>query len=137
MSHAQRRDRCADFRSAYHAQCQATASIRAASEDHRVDRNRNPDLTPSGCDASPNSLNIPSNFGLDGGEIAECVLLDSVQSQANRMELALLDARFDQEVLLKKFTVTSLEAPHRAADAIFRDSTYSGTMFRKSGIGRV
>lgn len=87
---------------------------------------------------------------LDGGEIAECVLLDSVQSQANRMELALLEAhrgkriglplliaRFDQDVLLKKFAVTSLEAPHRAADAIFRDSLWNGVMFRKSEKGRV
>lgn len=87
---------------------------------------------------------------LPGGELAECVLLDSVQSQANRMELALLEAhraqrtrlpllvaRFDQDVLLKKFTVTSLEAPHRAADAIFRDSLYKGVMFRKSKKGEV
>lgn len=87
---------------------------------------------------------------LDGGEMAECVLLDSVQSQANRMELALLEAhrgkriglplliaRFDQDVLLKKFAVTSLEAPHRAADAIFRDSLWNGVMFRKSEKGRV
>lgn len=87
---------------------------------------------------------------LEGGEVAECVLLDSVQSQANRMELALLEAhrskrvrlpllvtRFDQDVLLKKFAVTSLEAPHRAADAIFRDSRFNGVMFRKSGKGRV
>ena len=61
-----------------------------------------------------------------------CVLLDSVQSQANRMELALLEAhrakkvqlplivtRFNQDELLRKFEVTSLEAPHRAADALF------------------
>ena len=87
---------------------------------------------------------------VDGDKIAECVLLDSVQSQANRMELALLEAhrakrtkipilcvRFDQDVLLKKFTVTSLEAPHRAADAIFRDCLYNGVMFRKSDKGRV
>ena len=87
---------------------------------------------------------------LDGGEIADCVLLDSVQSQANRMELALLEAhrakrtniplliaRFDQESLVKKFAVTSLEAPHRAADAIFRDSLYAGKMFRKSEKGRL
>jgi len=87
---------------------------------------------------------------LDGGEVAECVLLDSVQSQANRMELALLEAhrgkriglplliaRFDQDVLLKKFAVTSLEAPHRAADAIFRDSLWNGVMFRKSEKGRL
>ena len=82
------------------------------------------------------------------GEIRQCVLLDSVQSQANRMELALLEAhragkvglpllvtRFDQPELLKKFTVTSLEAPHRVADALFRDSLRDGMIFRKSGRG--
>lgn len=89
---------------------------------------------------------------LAGGEIAECVLLDSVQSQANRMELALLEAhrakraglrlpllvtRFDEDRLLKKFTVTSLEAPHRIADAIFRDSLWDGVMFRKSAKGAI
>lgn len=73
---------------------------------------------------------------VQGGKIVDCVLLDSVQSQANRMELALLDAlranrieklplltvRFELESPFKSFTVTTLEAPHRAADAIFRDS---------------
>lgn len=84
------------------------------------------------------------------GEIVPCVLLDSVQSQANRMELALLEAvragritipvvsvRFDQDVLKKKFAVTSLEAPHRVADAIFRDSLLDGVVFRESEKGRV
>ena len=84
------------------------------------------------------------------GEKKPCVLLDSVQSQANRMELALLEARragkvtlplivttFDQPELFKKFEVTSLEAPHRAADALFRDSRLNGEMFRKSDKGRI
>ena len=84
------------------------------------------------------------------GETRQCVLLDSVQSQANRMELALLaahragkiglpllTARFDQEELLKRFSVTSLEAPHRAADALFRDSLLGGVIFRKSSKGRI
>ena len=84
------------------------------------------------------------------GEVRPCVLLDSVQSQANRMELALLEAyragkmqlpmivtRFDQDELLSKFTVTSLEAPHRAADALFRDSLLNGVIFRKSDKGRI
>ena len=84
------------------------------------------------------------------GEVRQCVLLDSVQSQVNRMELALLEAhraekvtlpllvtRFDQDELLKKFTVTSLEAPHRAADALFRDSLLNGVIFRKSDAGRI
>lgn len=68
------------------------------------------------------------------GEIIECVLLDSVQSQANRAELALLDAmegpggpqlpllRVAFTDVPKPISVTSLEAPHRVADAIFRDS---------------
>lgn len=84
------------------------------------------------------------------GEVRPCVLLDSVQSQANRMELALLEAHrasrvalpllvthFDQEELPRKFTVSSLEAPHRIADALFRDSLLGGVMFRKSNAGRV
>ena len=79
-----------------------------------------------------------------------CVLLDSVQSQANRMELALLEShragkvelpllvtRFDQEELLKKFIVTSLDAPHRIADALFRDSLLEGTIFRESNKGKI
>ena len=84
------------------------------------------------------------------GEVRPCVLLDSVQSQANRMELALLEAhragkvelpllvtRFDQDELPKKFAVTSLEAPHRVADALFRDSLLSGVIFRKSVKGAI
>ncbi len=83
-------------------------------------------------------------------EVRKCVLLDSVQSQANRMELALLEAhragdlalpqvmtRFDQDTLLKRFTVSSLEAPHRIADALFRDSLLDGAIFRESESGRV
>ncbi|MBL1263961.1 type I-G CRISPR-associated RAMP protein Csb1/Cas7g [Methylomicrobium sp. RS1] len=93
----------------------------------------------------------------DTGEIVDCVLLDSVQSQANRMESALLDAwrtrnkegkrRIELPVITakfqfddpeyKSFTVTSLEAPHRAADAIFRDSKLGDVTFRKSEKGRI
>ena len=83
-------------------------------------------------------------------EARPCVLLDSVQSQANRMELALLEehragrvqlplleARFDQDVLLKNIIVTSLEAPHRIADAIFRDSLLDGVKFPDSDKGSI
>ncbi len=86
----------------------------------------------------------------DTGEIRECVLLDSVASQANRMELALLASRrsgrvnlpllevqFDRNDLPRKFTVTSLEAPHRIADALFRDSRLDGKMFRASDTGKL
>jgi CRISPR-associated protein Csb1 len=83
------------------------------------------------------------------GQKVPCVLLDSVQSQANRMELALLDAVEDGHLdlprlvvefkgpgLLKPLRVTSLEAPHRAADAIFRDSEIDGVKFRESDRGK-
>lgn len=86
---------------------------------------------------------------IDGAPV-DCVILDSVQSQANRNEQALLEAcrakrlslpllvaRFDDKKLLKRFTVTSLDAPHRVADAIFRDCALDGTIFRKSEKGRV
>ena len=86
------------------------------------------------------------------GKAKPCVLLDSVQSQANRMELALLEAHRAGKVALplivthfdledphkyKNFTVNSLEAPHRAADALFRDSRLNGVMFRESDKGRL
>jgi CRISPR-associated protein Csb1 len=93
------------------------------------------------------------------GRIVDCVLLDSVQSQANRMELALLDAweserfkpyslpmvqvKFEFEVrgVSKTIRVTSLDAPHRVADALFRDSWYeqngNRVLFRKSNKGRI
>ena len=86
----------------------------------------------------------------DTGEIKECVLLDSVASQANRMELELLrarrsglvdlpllEARFERDDLPRKFTVTSLEAPHRIADALFRDSCLDGKCFRQSDTGKL
>ena len=85
---------------------------------------------------------------IDGEEVP-CVLLDSVQSQANRMEMALLEqweagraplpvitVDFSGDDLPKPFRVTSLEAPHRIADALLRDSELEGVMFRQSGPGR-
>lgn len=90
------------------------------------------------------------------GQPVQCVLLDSVQSQANRMELALLEVwrtigkngkrlidlpvitvKFDDARLKKPFVVTSLEAPHRVADAILRDSLLDGVAFRKSEKGKL
>ncbi|NKC14172.1 MAG: type I-U CRISPR-associated protein Cas7 [Gammaproteobacteria bacterium] len=82
------------------------------------------------------------------GNMSPCVLLDSVQSQANRMELALLaehragrielpllTARFDDERLTRPFAINSLEAPHRVADALFRDCVIEGVTFRRSPVG--
>lgn len=79
----------------------------------------------------------------------DCVLLDSVQSQANRMELALLASWEDQRLKLpvvsvdfkdqglpKLLCVTSLDAPHRIVDALLRDSLLDGVPFRKSTRGQ-
>lgn len=97
------------------------------------------------------------------GEPVTCVLLDSVQSQANRMEFALQDAvdggRIQLPLVEVDFSdhdptgdvaadiaagrlidavgkVTSLQVPHRLADAILRDSELGGSPFRQSDKGK-
>lgn len=83
------------------------------------------------------------------GQRVPCVLLDSVASQANRMELALLEAElasaisipvvevdFGRVGLAEVGSITALEAPHRIADAILRDSLHEGQRFRDSAIGK-
>lgn len=92
-----------------------------------------------------------------------CVLLDSVQSQANRMELALQEAidvgRLKLPLVVVDFSendptgdleadeaagrlidkvgrITSLQVPHRLADAYLRDSELDGQPFRKSPRGK-
>ncbi len=87
---------------------------------------------------------------IEGGEIW-CVLIDSVQSQANRLEEALLAAADDssESIPLPCVTVdfrgrglepleriTSLDAPHRVYDAILRDSLLDGIPFMKSEAGQ-
>lgn len=83
-----------------------------------------------------------------GGEVW-CVLVDSVQSQANRLEESLrntirngntqiphvlVDFRgHDLEGIVE---ITSLEAPHRVYDAILRDSLLDGQPFMKSATGQ-
>lgn len=82
-----------------------------------------------------------------------CVLLDSVQSQANRMEEALEALWAANKIVLPVIRVnfggvaddvTSLSAPHRVADALLRDSVVidgtegesAGPLFRLSKIGK-
>ena len=86
----------------------------------------------------------------DGDKPSTVVLLDSVASQANRAELALLEGWRSEELSFPvpyvDFTVdedvrdigelTVLEAPHRLADAIFRDSLLDDTLFRLSDMGQ-
>lgn len=86
---------------------------------------------------------------VDGRDV-ETVLLDSVASQANRIEESLLEGwrrgELSFPVIAVDFTgtegladleqITSLQAPHRVADAILRDSVDdSGTPFRQTTVG--
>lgn len=85
---------------------------------------------------------------LAGGEVDQCVLLDSVQSQANRMEDALQALWAAKRIVLPVISVnltdvapdvgvvTSLSAPHRIADALLRDSLLDGKLFRLSELGK-
>lgn len=93
------------------------------------------------------------------GQSRLCALLDSVASQANRMEEALQhawdesllafpivrvdftgeaheDPRLDLSTIGGDGYLTSLEAPHRLADALLRDSLLDGVRFRASAVGR-
>lgn len=99
----------------------------------------------------------------DYAEPVPCVLLDSVQSQANRLEDALQQAVDDGLITLPlvevDFTahydeasahdatdptalldpvgrISTLQTPHRIADAILRDSHYEGQPFRQTAFGR-
>lgn len=81
--------------------------------------------------------------------VVDCVVIDSVQSQSNRAEEALKSAiergkislpliEIDFSIANAKFrnpipNLTSLDVPHRLADAILRDSELTdGTRFSKS-----
>lgn len=93
-----------------------------------------------------NKLKYAVETRRDNGADVPCVLLDSVASQANRMEEALLAAWEAQKLsfpvigvdfsgdadLVDLGSVTALQAPHRIADAILRDATSldGKTLFR-------
>ncbi len=78
-----------------------------------------------------------------------CVLLDSVQSQANRLEAALTDAINSNNLQLPYLEVdfrnekgiedlgviSTLDTPHRIFDAIIRDSQLDEKTFPESDIG--
>jgi CRISPR-associated protein Csb1 len=82
------------------------------------------------------------------GKESWCVLIDSVQSQANRLEECLLEAigegapiphvvvDFSKAGLDGITTITSLDAPHRVYDAILRDSLLNNEPFMNSAAGQ-
>lgn len=80
------------------------------------------------------------------GEVRPAVLMDAVPSQANwaesgvlkairqgRVRLPLLEIRHKG---LAEVTLTSLELPHRYADAYLRDSLIDGVKFDKTELGK-
>jgi CRISPR-associated protein Csb1 len=85
------------------------------------------------------------------GSVSRAVVLDSVASQANRFELALLDAirRGDLAAPVTSVDfrpvpelagldrISDYEAPHRIFDALLRDSYDGEHLFRNSPAGRV
>lgn len=84
-----------------------------------------------------------------GGQNVLCVLIDSVQSQANRLEEALKAARETGDLSLPVIAVdfsktavkdigriTTLDAPHRVFDAIVRDSELAGKRFKETDDGK-
>jgi CRISPR-associated protein Csb1 len=86
---------------------------------------------------------------VDGREV-KTVLLDSVASQANRFEESLLEGwrrgelplpvvqvDFSREPGLEDLEqITALDAPHRVADALLRDSVLDGVPFRHAVVGK-
>lgn len=86
---------------------------------------------------------------INGADV-RCVSLNSVASQANAMEVSLLDAvrsgRLELPLVSVDFStieglggldrISSLQAPHRIFDAILRDSLLDGQLFRMSPVGR-
>lgn len=80
------------------------------------------------------------------GSARHDVLLDGVPSQANRAELALLKGqrggRFEIPLMeirhegAAAVVLSSLELPHRFADAYLRDSEIDGVKFDKTDLGR-
>ena len=89
----------------------------------------------------------------DGGEgsVARSVVIDSVASQANRFEMALLNAIRRGELAAPVTSVdcrplhdlagldriSDYEAPHRIFDALLRDSYDGEHLFRNGPVGRV
>ena len=103
-----------------------------------------PTYPGEGRDAQPR--HVYERRRLNGQDVW-CVLVDSVQSQANRLEECLLAAidddvpiphvvvDFSQAKLDGITKITSLDAPHRVYDAILRDSLLDGQPFMKSIVG--
>ncbi len=112
-----------------------------------------PPTYPPSDDAKRANRNAPPRHVYErrklNGQELWCVLVDSVQSQANRLEESLLQAIRDSGINIPYVVVdfrsknlagiteiTSLDAPHRIYDAILRDSLLEREPFMKSAVGQ-
>lgn len=135
-----------DLKSAVHGK---TAAIRLRAKLDAVDGDGGKIFPPTYA----GGVYAVENRRVDG-QVRRCVLLDSVQSQANRLEEVLQDAflpnwrelstngddpRSELPVVAVHVEnhgwITSLTAPHRIHDAILRDSNLNGKRFRDSKMG--
>jgi CRISPR-associated protein Csb1 len=123
----------------YHSCRSDMAAIRAVVPLQPIDG-------PGGKVFPPSYLEGPyafENRRINGLEI-RTVLLDSAQSQANRLEELLLASYRRGEIRFPLIEIdfgageklTSLELPHRVHDAILRDSELKGRPFRETEIGK-
>jgi CRISPR-associated protein Csb1 len=100
-----------------------------------------PTYPVNGNDRDPNARYLLDGRLVDGQQ-RRTVVIDQEPSQANRVEEALRDARDAGMVRLPMFELragavrlTSLDFPHRYADAYVRDSLVDGVRFDHSPVG--
>ena len=95
---------------------------------------------------NPNARYLVGDRLVDGSP-RKAVVVDQEPSQANRVEEALRDARYQSRLQLPLFELraatpmgdvllTSLDFPHRYADAYVRDSLVDGVRFDESSVGK-
>lgn len=81
----------------------------------------------------------------EDGERVSVVILDSIESQANRAERALMNEAVDLgltqivlevELADRTIRISNLDAPHRSRDAYFLDSEIDGTPFDQTDVGQ-
>jgi CRISPR-associated protein Csb1 len=101
-----------------------------------------PTYPVSNGERDPNARYLIDSRLVDG-EQRHTVVIDQEPSQANRVEEALRDARDAGTLRLPMFELraggirlTSLDFPHRYADAYVRDSLVDGVRFDQSLVGK-
>ena len=105
-----------------------------------------PPTYPVDNERDPNARYLIGERLVDG-QRRGAVVMDQEPSQANRVEEALRDARYQGRLQIPLFEIrmptpagevrlTSLDFPHRYADAYLRDSLLDGTRFDESPVGK-